>query len=448
MESKNITLLIIADVHGNLPALEAVLNDAKRFHPDKTIFLGDATGYGPYPDECVKLLSKICNISLIGNYDQKVLSFPLKSPKWQKNKHPLKYFAFEWAFNNLTEKSHSLLNRMPPRLQATFNDTKLFLCHGSPESISEHLTPETSIDRYYQLASTYPEQIILFGHSHIQFTKEIQGKLFLNPGSVGRPEGADPKACYAILKLSQDSIQYDLLKIDYDISLLLKKIKELNLPYEFTKVFTLGYNLDNVMELLNNSNNIKKQKDAAKLLLKSLSSEKKHPKHVCKLAMQLFPEFAKTYNLSEHEQTLLYIGALLHDIGSDKSSKNHNKQSAQIILDSDLPLDNQSKTIVSLIARYHRKSLPKSKHKLYSSLPEDEITKLNALISILRIADALDASHSNIVSKISCKIDSETVSLRIKAKQDFKEEKSALYKKSDCVKILLSKSLKVEFISK
>jgi len=89
---------LIADVHGNLPALDAVLDDARQQGTRALWNLGDAVGYGPFPNQVLDRLRAEGAVSILGNYDRKVLAFPEKRGKWRRSKAPEKFEASRWTW--------------------------------------------------------------------------------------------------------------------------------------------------------------------------------------------------------------------------------------------------------------------------------------------------------------------------------------------------------------
>ena len=100
---------LIGDVHANLPALEAVLDHISKQEVEAIWNVGDFVGYGAFPDEVVHLLRERGAVSILGNYDRKVLRFPQKRAKWRTSKTPDKFAAFEWAHCNLSPDSREYL---------------------------------------------------------------------------------------------------------------------------------------------------------------------------------------------------------------------------------------------------------------------------------------------------------------------------------------------------
>jgi predicted phosphodiesterase len=207
---------LISDIHGNLEALEVVLEDIKAQGIEEIFCLGDIIGYGPNPRECIDRVMAHCGVTLLGNHDQGAMFDPdgfnigaeraifwtreqLESPNDRANNEK------RWEFLGGLPRSHRL-------------DSFLFV-HGSPRNpLSEYIFPEDiynhrKMERLFQLVEKYCFQ----GHTHVPgvFTEGYQfyapeeidneytlgeGKVMINVGSVGQPRDGDPRACYVILE--------------------------------------------------------------------------------------------------------------------------------------------------------------------------------------------------------------------------------------------------------
>ena len=102
-------IALISDIHGNLPALKAVLKDAGKANAEQIWCLGDLVGYIPFPNECIKLVRKKASESIVGNYDLKVIEFEHEKRKWKKSKKQAKFDAFEWNSRYLTTQNRKYL---------------------------------------------------------------------------------------------------------------------------------------------------------------------------------------------------------------------------------------------------------------------------------------------------------------------------------------------------
>ncbi len=243
---------LIGDVHANLPALEAVLAHARESEQSVEAIwnMGDFVGYGAFPDEVVQLLRKENVLSIIGNYDLKVLQFKQKKKKWRKKKRPEKYLAFKWTYEHLSKKSRKYLRFLSQEIRMKAKGRRILLTHGSPASNEEPLTPNTPEKRLRELAQMAKADVIICGHSHQPFAREVDGVWFINTGSVGRPDDGDPRACYAILQIeSKDKdIQVHHYRVEYDVERAVAAIREHKLPEVFAQMTLQGRSLDAVLQ--------------------------------------------------------------------------------------------------------------------------------------------------------------------------------------------------------
>jgi putative phosphoesterase len=242
-------ITLIADIHGNLPALQAVLKHAQaRYATEKILNMGDTTGYGPFPEEVARAIRGAQFINILGNYDKKVLSKSKRKEGWQSIKSPDKRQLFAWTYHELSKSSRKFLRTLPESEQIALAGKTILMTHGSPASHTEHLLPDTPDARFSELASIAGTDIVLSGHSHQAFSKEVEGVLFINPGSVGRPDDGDPRASYAILTIEGDSISMEHFRIPYDIMASVRKMRLSGLPLVFTRILREGYNYDDTVE--------------------------------------------------------------------------------------------------------------------------------------------------------------------------------------------------------
>ncbi|HZD57947.1 MAG TPA: metallophosphoesterase family protein [Anaerolineales bacterium] len=252
-------LALIGDVHANLPALEVVLDHARQQEVEAIWNIGDFVGYGAFPDEVVKRLIKEKAISIIGNYDLKVLKYPKKKKKWRKSKMPQKWFAFKWAYENLSKKSRKYLLSLPEEIRLIEGGKHILLTHGSPASNEEHLTPDTPEQRLRELARMTASEnipkadVIICGHSHREFVRQVEATWFINTGSVGRPDDGDPRACYATLQLDHQGMRAKHYRLKYDVDRAVVAIREKGLPEVFAQMLIQGRDLETVLDNLDST---------------------------------------------------------------------------------------------------------------------------------------------------------------------------------------------------
>lgn len=238
---------LLGDVHANLPALEVVLEHAMQQGIGAIWNIGDFLGYGAYPDEVVKRLRHEGAISIIGNYDLKVLRFPKKKRKWRKSKLPEKYLAFQWAYENLSEDSRRYLSSLPEEIRMQVAGKSILITHGSPLSNEECLYPETPKKRLRKLSQVAQADIIIFGHSHQHFASLVDDVWFINTGTVGRPDDGDPRACYAILQITDGIVSTHHHRVAYDVNQSVAAIRERGLPEAFAQMMLQARTLETVL---------------------------------------------------------------------------------------------------------------------------------------------------------------------------------------------------------
>ena len=171
---------------------------------------------------------------------------------------------------------------------------------------------------------------------------------------------------------------------------------------------------------------------SASHLAEKYETHSNHAEQVAFLCKRLFEETQQLHKLSDQDSLLLHVAAIVHEVGGFVSPHAHHKHSQYIILNSEIfGLSFQERTLVALIARYHRMSPPKPTHTLYESLPHSERIRVSKLASLLRVADALERTHSNRVRDLTITIERTKLILQLKDVSDATAERLALEGKAD-----------------
>jgi predicted phosphodiesterase len=227
-------LAILADIHANLPALAAVLADARQNRVDGFILAGDHITGGPHPNETMDALRalEICWM-IRGNTDDYLVqlangraSFGMcTSRQWAPTR---------WSFEHLDKDHLDFIAALPEQSGVKWNDTApIRVVHGTPSSSTDHLFPEydTAIAQLFARALTLGrnhvsfdqalaavgEVVLICGHSHIAWDHKHNGRLVLNPGSVGAPINGDPRTQYALLTWREGRWWVEQRFVEYDI---------------------------------------------------------------------------------------------------------------------------------------------------------------------------------------------------------------------------------------
>ena len=449
-------IALISDIHGNLPALKAVIKDASQANAQEIWCLGDLVGYLPFPNECISLIQKKTSASIVGNYDLKVIDFEKEKREWKQSKKPAKFDAFEWNSRNLNPQSQRYIRSLPVNIRRKIGKFKILLTHGSPQNIEEPVLPETPQERLIELCKTANADIIVMGHTHQFMNRKVSNQWFINPGSVGLPVKKDLRASYALLEIKQGKIQVVERKIEYDVSKVVKALKGINLSDSLVKMVKSEYGIDLKKNYkpssITGKTHITNQQHILKVvrqLARKCDYEKQHSEHVTLLALNFFDELKPLHKLTNADRFLLNCAAILHDIGWIHGQKGHHKTAIKLILESQtLPFSDEQQRMIALIARYHRKALPKNSHLFFSQLSDKNKQKIRILAGILRIADGLDRTHTSVVRTIKCDLSRKDIFIKYKSSGLSDYEMEAAYKKSDLLEQVFNKNIRFIVISK
>jgi len=186
--------LVISDVHGNIAALEAVL-DAEPW--DELVCLGDLVGYGPEPAACVELIRRHAGVVVQGNRDRALADGV--PPRCRPSFEELAEVTHAIARAELTPEDLAFLRGLPRWLFMERASRRFLLVHAAPSApLYRYREPhDPAWSREVERARA---DVFLVGHTHRQFEAEVEGVRIVNPGSVGQPKDGDPTAAYALIE--------------------------------------------------------------------------------------------------------------------------------------------------------------------------------------------------------------------------------------------------------
>jgi len=235
-------LLLLSDIHGNYPALQAVNDRFPSTSFDIICNCGDSLVYGPFPNETLQWLEENKACSILGNTDRKIKKL-LKGKSFKKPGKAEKRIMYTWTAEQLTNRSKKYLLSLKKShsIQSPF---PLFMFHGSPEHPNEFLFPNTPLSRFKELAKFFPNSIVVTGHSHTPYHKQVGTTHFINPGSVGRMFDSDPTASCAVLRITETTISVDHFRVEYAIEETVAALKAAGLPEMYQKMYQLGQKLN------------------------------------------------------------------------------------------------------------------------------------------------------------------------------------------------------------
>lgn len=240
--------LFFSDVHSNLEALVAVLDDATRRGFDRAICLGDIVGYGASPEECVQKISALPNASaVLGNHDAAVIN-----PKERVFLNPVAQMGVKYSEAQLTPKSIEYLNSLEFIIESGDDFIASHASPYKPENWVYVLEPIEATDAFHVM--THP--VAFIGHTHFPVIHNDSGlikpilpgdcikvrkteKSIINVGSVGQPRDGDPRAAYVIF--DDESQVAEVFRVEYDVETASQKILDAGLPPMLADRIRRGY---------------------------------------------------------------------------------------------------------------------------------------------------------------------------------------------------------------
>lgn len=240
------TLAVFSDIHANLPALEAVLEDLERRRPDMTFCLGDLVGYNVWPNEVADAIRRRGIPTIAGNYDEGVGLASDDCGCAYKTDDDRARGAASIAYTNaaVTEETRAYLRGLPRRLRVAFADRNVLMVHGSPRKINEYLFEDRPDESFHRMMEAADADVMLFGHTHRPFHKALpyEGgtRHAVNTGSVGKPKDGDPRACYVLLHL-EEGVRVEHVRVAYDVERAAGAIEMSPLPAAFAEMLRKAY---------------------------------------------------------------------------------------------------------------------------------------------------------------------------------------------------------------
>lgn len=246
---------LISDIHGNLPALDAVLGDiAARSDIGGVYHLGDLVGYSPWPNEVVAKLEEEGIAGVAGNYDSTVATDYKHCGCRSENarQEELAHQSFTWTCAAVTPETKKKLAALPARIDLKplgghLAGPTIALVHATPLSNLVYVTEDrtdTFLSNLARQAGLKSGDVLCFGHTHKPWSRVVEGVTFVNTGSAGRPKDGDPRAGYVILDSDAQRTTVEFVRVEYDVEGAAKGVIAAGLPREFATFLRTGGSLD------------------------------------------------------------------------------------------------------------------------------------------------------------------------------------------------------------
>ena len=214
-------IAVISDIHGNMNALEAVMEDIEKENCEKVFVLGDYAMAGPEPSLVVDWFFKKQfdpKFSMIqGNTDLMIADFSDELYENLKTKAPIMSEALRNDVSILNSIQKDFLKNLPIQLELEFEGVKILLVHGSPRKNNEDILPDLSLEKVEEMLENVDANVIVCGHTHLPCGFQTSKKqTVVNVGSVGRPFTNEPKSCYLKLTIENGKCLFEHRFVEYD----------------------------------------------------------------------------------------------------------------------------------------------------------------------------------------------------------------------------------------
>ena len=226
-------IAVISDIHGNMEALKAVLDDIKNEGCEKIFALGDYAMAGPEPVETVNWFMENTqkeNITMIqGNTDLMIADYNEELYNFISSKAPVMAEALKNDVTLLSNEQKDFFKSLEEQKLIEIEGVKILLVHGSPRKNNEDILPDISMDKLLEILEGVEAGIVLCGHTHLPCGFQIPNKkIVVNVGSVGRPFTPEPKSCYLKMTLINGKVVFEHRFVEYNNEVAANKLRERN----------------------------------------------------------------------------------------------------------------------------------------------------------------------------------------------------------------------------
>ena len=200
------------DIHSNLYALDAVLGDAAQRGIDRYVFCGDYVCDGPDTDCIVKKVQRLAFVAVRGNREQYMLDFRT-SPR--RDRGNPQFCSLTWIYERLSAESLDWFEQLPDSARFSEAGVRFNVSHGSPYAQRDNIKEYGSETALERMISDFDDDVFVFAHTHRQYNREYNGRLFINPGSVGMPTDSHGFK-YSVLDTESGAVEQYAVPYEYD----------------------------------------------------------------------------------------------------------------------------------------------------------------------------------------------------------------------------------------
>jgi putative phosphoesterase len=232
-----VKLIVLGDIHGNLPALEVSLREARAVGYDLICHTGDLVGFAPFPEETVELVRSLSIPGVRGNVDELIAGEATSlGEEGESTRRSFEQRAYAWTRQRVGALTRRYLGNLPFERRMEIGGRRATLLHATPIDAFTRLTEKTDENYLRDLGEIADADIIIFGHTHRPLHRIVDGRHFINAGSVGYPQDGDPRTGFTMIRVDGNiEIRYE--RYPYDTNRLLRAAASRRFPPEAREVF-------------------------------------------------------------------------------------------------------------------------------------------------------------------------------------------------------------------
>jgi predicted phosphodiesterase len=234
-------IAVISDVHGNLPALEAVLADLEEELCDRVVMAGDFAFGGPWPAECIEVIRERGIPAVRGNTDEFLVEVgsggripaQVRTEAQRHTASPALRARYEWTVGRLSAEHLDYLASLPlAYLVPAPGGAGLTIVHATPWNCHDTVQPDAPEATLQAMLDAAGGQALSYGHIHVQYARALADRLVVAVGSVGLPFDGDQRAAYAILTFNEDQGRWNVefRRVAYDVSQTIAALRASSMP--------------------------------------------------------------------------------------------------------------------------------------------------------------------------------------------------------------------------
>jgi putative phosphoesterase len=218
-----VKIIVFGDIHGNLPALEVALREARAEGYDILCHSGDVVGFAPFPNETVALLRSEKVPGVRGNLDDGVVAEAddFGGHAATPEARAFEAAAYDWTLRHTERAARNFLNNLPFEQRLDAGGRRTVLVHATPIDLTTCLWENRDEDYFREMGDAAEADMIIFGHTHRPYHRIVDGRHFINVGSVGYPGGDDPRTGYTVIQ-TNGNVEVQYRRYPYDTARLLR----------------------------------------------------------------------------------------------------------------------------------------------------------------------------------------------------------------------------------